>query len=228
MYQEPPHVYLHPFNLPLFHPQFPRLDHLKKEVKQIHVKRATTVAPYQIRRSAKLSKYDAGSQTASPFNIANGATWTSDNSHIMSEAMVKLCSESKRSFTRKQAVGLNLNLNKRDLDKLYPTLSSTKYYPLQKCINTSAKNVDLQNPLCFTDKKYPKIVKKPMDGHTISSIISKDQSVGILEIEMLWALAAADSVVSKTDKNQISDIKEFLYQATESIQKARVFEEDNM
>uniref|UniRef100_A0A914Z4N8 Uncharacterized protein n=1 Tax=Panagrolaimus superbus TaxID=310955 RepID=A0A914Z4N8_9BILA len=114
-------------------------------------KRATTVAPYQVRRSAKLSKYDAGSQTASPFNIANGATWTSDNSHIMSEAM---------PFTRKQAVGLNLNLNKRDLDKLYPTLSSTKYYPLQKCINTSAKNVDLQNPLCFIDKRYPKIVKK--------------------------------------------------------------------
>uniref|UniRef100_A0AC34GP34 Uncharacterized protein n=1 Tax=Panagrolaimus sp. ES5 TaxID=591445 RepID=A0AC34GP34_9BILA len=189
-------------------------------------KRATTVAPYQVRRSAKLNKYDAGCQTASPFNVANGATWTSDNSRVMSEAMVTLFNETKRPFTRRQAVALNLNLNKRDLDKLYPTLSSSKYYPLQKCINTSAKNVDLQNPVCFIDKRYPKIVKKPMDGHTISTLISKDQSVGLLEIEMLWALAAANSVAAKADKNQISNTKEFLYQATESIQKARAFEQD--
>uniref|UniRef100_A0AC35FLK1 Uncharacterized protein n=1 Tax=Panagrolaimus sp. PS1159 TaxID=55785 RepID=A0AC35FLK1_9BILA len=189
-------------------------------------KRTAPLSTFQLKRSAKNSKYDARCQTVTPFNVASDVTWTSDSSHVMPETILKLFGETKRPFTRKQALTLNLNLNKRDLDKLYPSLSSSKYYPLQKCINTASKNADLQNPVYFTDKGYAKIVNQPMDSHTISSLISKDQSVGLSEIEMLWSLAAANNVVAKMDKSQILNTKEFLYQATENIQKTRALEQD--
>ena len=63
-------------------------------------------------------------------------------------------------FTRKRAIALNLKVDKKSLDEIYPNLTSTKYYKLHKAINNLDKHALLQNPGCFTDRKYSQIVKK--------------------------------------------------------------------